>query len=43
MPNINDYHAFTSTSGDGGGEGCLGSLLFWIVIIAGVLCLFGRL
>lgn len=43
MPNMNDYHTFTSTSGSGGGGGCLGSLLFWLVIIAGVLCSIGRL
>lgn len=39
MPDLNDYHAFKSTSGGsgGGGSGCGGSPLTWIVEICLIL------
>lgn len=44
MPDINDFHAFKSTSsgGSSGGSGCSGSVLLWIMIIIGVLWLIGK-
>ena len=47
MPNLDDYHAFKSTSSDnsysGGGSGCSGSIFTWIVVILAVLWLIGKL
>lgn len=44
MPDINDFHAFKSTSsgGSSGGSGCSGSVLLWIMTIIGVLWLIGK-
>lgn len=34
MPNIDDFHAFKSTSGSSGGSlGCSGSMFTWILVI----------
>lgn len=44
MPDMNDFHAFKSTSsgGSSSGGGCSGSVLLWIMIIVGVLWLIGK-
>ena len=42
MPDMNDFHAFKSTSTGSGGGGCSGSILLWIMIIVGVLWLIGK-
>ena len=44
MPDMNDFHAFKSTSsgGSSGAGGCSGSILLWIMIIVGVLWLLGK-
>ena len=42
---MNDYHAFTSTSGgtdSGGGGGCSGKIIVWILVIYGILTLLGK-
>ncbi len=46
MPNLNDYHAFKSTSGsgrDGRGSGCSNHPWIWIGIIVLIIYLIGRL
>jgi len=41
MPDINDYHAFKSTSGGGGG-GSSGGCLPWIIGILVFLYILGK-
>lgn len=47
MPDINDYHAFTSTASGAetgsGRSGCSSSCLPWLLAAFGVLCLIGKL
>ena len=51
MPNINDYHAYKSTtegggssgSGGGGGVGCCGSMFVWAGVIVCALWLVGKI
>lgn len=45
MPDMNDFHAFKSTSGNntGGGGGCSGNILIWIIIICAILTFIGKL
>lgn len=45
MPDMNDFHAFKSTSGgsSGGGLGCSGSAFTWILVIIGILYLIGKI
>lgn len=44
MPNLNDFHAFKSTTGGrGSGGGCSGSIFIWILIIVGILELIGKI
>ena len=43
MPDMNDFHAFKSTSsGESSGGGCSGSVLLWIMIVFGVMWLIGK-
>ena len=43
MPEMNDYHAFNSTSGgSGGGFGCSGTVI-GILVVVGILWLIGTL
>ncbi len=44
MPDLNDFHAFNSTSGgsNSGGGGCSWRLIVGIVIIVGILILIGK-
>lgn len=50
MPDLNDFHAFQSTSGGGGGgsggsggRGCGGGIFTWILVIAVILWIIGKL
>ncbi len=46
MPDLNDYHAFKSTSGGSGGNsgaGCSSGCLPWILGVLAFLYLFGKL
>lgn len=46
MPNLNDFHAFQSTSGGGnggGGLGCSGGCLLWIIGGLAFLAIVGKL
>ena len=44
MPDLNDFHAFKSTSsGDSGGGGCSGNILIWILVIYAILTFIGKL
>ena len=41
MPDLDDFYAFKSTSGGGGG--CSGSFFTWILVILGILWAIGKL
>lgn len=47
MPDLNDYHAFTSTSSgsgtESGGSGCSSGCLPWLLVALGVLWFIGKL
>ena len=47
MSNLDDYHAFKSTSSNGsyygGGSGCSGSIFTWLIAIMAVLWPIGKL
>ncbi len=44
MPDMNDFHAFKSTSGnDSGGGGCSGNIFVWILVIYAILTIIGKL
>lgn len=45
MPDLNDFHAFKSTSSgeNSGNSGCLGGGFTWIVVIIVVLWLIGKI
>ena len=40
MPDLNDYHAFTSTT-SGGGSGCSGGCLPWVLGTFAILLAIG--
>lgn len=47
MPDLNDFHAFTSTSGSGSGSGGSGSssgpgCFTWILIVLAILWIIGK-
>ena len=43
MPNLNDFHAFKSTSdGDNSGPGCSGNVIVWVVVICSILSVIGE-
>lgn len=46
MPDLNDFHAFQSTSGgsnSGSGIGCSGGCFTWILVILALLWIIGKL
>lgn len=45
MPNLDDFHAFKSTSSGGGygGGGCLGPGVTWVLAIVAILWIIGKL
>lgn len=43
MPDLNDFHAFQSTSGGSGGTGCSGGCLPWILGVLAFLWIIGKL
>lgn len=44
MPDMNDFHAFQSTSGgSNGGAGCSGGCLTWILVGVAILWIVGKL
>ena len=40
---MDDYHAFTSTTGGGGGSGCSSGCLPWVLGALAVLYMVGKL
>lgn len=45
MPDLNDFYAFKSTSGDDSGNslGCGGNVFIWLLVIAGIIWLIGKI
>jgi len=44
MPDLNDFHAFKSTSGGGGsGGGCGSGCVTWILVGLAILWIIGKL
>ena len=46
MPDLNDFHAFQSTSGgsgSNGGAGSSGGCLIWVLAGLAILCIIGKL
>lgn len=44
MPDLNDFHAFESTTGGSSSRGgCSGTLFIWILVIIGILELIGKI
>ena len=43
MPDLNDFHAFQSTSGGSGGAGSSGGCLTWILAGLAILWIIGKL
>ena len=43
MPDLNDFHAFESTTGgSSGGGGCSGTIFLWILVVVGIIELIGK-
>ena len=46
MPDMDDFHAFNSTSGGSGGGGglsCGGSMFTWMLVVIGIRWLIGKI
>ena len=43
MPDMDNFHAFKSTSRGSGGSGCSGGFFTWILVIVVVLWVIGKL